>query len=449
MKPSSPTLGLRSRALTAGAWTLLWHVASQLLRLAGNLVMTRLLVPEMFGIMTIATTVAVVLGMLSDIGLRQNIIQSRRGDDAAFLDTAWTVQIVRGVLLFVAALGTAALAALAERAGVWPEGSTYAAPELPLVLALTGLSAAIYGFQSTKMATADRHFQQKRLLVTEFAGQAAGLATMVVWGWLSPSIWALVAAGWVAAATTVVLSHAWLDGHDNRMRWEKAALAELSGFGRWVFLSSALGVLAANGDRILLGGSIAVAEFGVYSIAVLLLGAIESGFGRLQTSVALPVLGAIARDEPARLSEAYYRIRVPLDCVLFFVAGLLFKAGDALVALLYDTRYAGAGGMLEILSLSILMWRYRIDEQAYLALGKTRYLAFLNGLRCLSLFVAVPVLFAIGSTRYAVFGIAVHAYVAIPCFIYLSARLGLTQAKKEVIALPCLVLGYALGALLG
>ncbi len=66
--------------------------------------MARLLMPEIFGVMLIATTVSVVLHLLSDVGLRQNIVQSPRGDDPVFLNTAWTVQILRGVVLFASTL---------------------------------------------------------------------------------------------------------------------------------------------------------------------------------------------------------------------------------------------------------------------------------------------------------------------------------------------------------
>ena len=79
-------------------------VGTQALRLGGNLIMARLLVPDMFGIMAISTTLSVVLHLLSDVGLRQNIIQSPRGDDPLFLNTAWTVQLLRGILLFAVTL---------------------------------------------------------------------------------------------------------------------------------------------------------------------------------------------------------------------------------------------------------------------------------------------------------------------------------------------------------
>jgi O-antigen/teichoic acid export membrane protein len=84
---------LKQRILRAGSWTLAGQVLSQVIRLGSNLVMTRLLAPEMFGVMSIAITVGMILGMLSDLGLNQNIVQSKRGEEPAFLDTAWCVAL--------------------------------------------------------------------------------------------------------------------------------------------------------------------------------------------------------------------------------------------------------------------------------------------------------------------------------------------------------------------
>src|SRR6267143_5646843 len=102
---SSPSRAtLKQRALRAGGWSLAGYALSQLLRLGSSLVMTRLLVPEMFGVMAIASMMTMILWMLSDIGLTQNVVQSRRGDDPEFLDTVWVVQIVRGGVLWLATL---------------------------------------------------------------------------------------------------------------------------------------------------------------------------------------------------------------------------------------------------------------------------------------------------------------------------------------------------------
>ena len=80
----------------ATQWVVLTSGLGHVLRLGSNLILTRLLVPEMFGLMSIASTVGTILAMLSDIGLRQAVVRSTRGDDKGFLDTAWTIQIVQG-----------------------------------------------------------------------------------------------------------------------------------------------------------------------------------------------------------------------------------------------------------------------------------------------------------------------------------------------------------------
>ena len=144
MSTSRPAL--RQRILRAGAWASVGYGLSQALRLGGSLVMTRLLVPEMFGVMAIASIVLAMLLMLSDFGLTQNIVQSARGESPIFLDTAWAVQIIRGGLLWAVALLLSGGLYAGNQAGWFPPDSVYASPELPLVIAIGTFSAVISGF---------------------------------------------------------------------------------------------------------------------------------------------------------------------------------------------------------------------------------------------------------------------------------------------------------------
>lgn len=442
----SPSLSLRQRAISASAWNLGALVASQAMRLGGNLVMTRLLMPEMFGIMVIATTVAVILGLLSDIGLRQNIIQSKRGDDPVFLNTAWTVQILRGFILCLLALLVAGFVWLAQVFSLWPAGSTYAAPELPLVLVVTSISSIIYGFQSTKVALAFRSFQQQKVVLTELFAQLTALLVMFGIGYLTGSIWSLVVSSLVSAVVTIVLGHIWLHGPPNRVQWDKSALRELITFGRWIMLSSAIGVLAMQGDRIWFGGSMSAAELGIYSIAILLLGAIELGTGRLVSAVALPAFSeAVRSDDLERLRKLYYRLRLVVDLALLFVCGFLFTASSLIIGWLYDARYEGAGSMLAILSLSFFTLRFTLAHQAWLALGLTKYQAIDNVIRFLSLCVLLPVLLSVGGTGYAIWGVALHALPTLFLVVYINRRLGLLDIWRELVVLPMLGVGALFG----
>lgn len=437
---------LKERVLRAGGWSIGGYGLSQVIRLGGSLVMTRLLVPEMFGVMAIATMVTVILSLLSDIGLHQNIVQSRRGDDPVFLDTVWSVQILRGVVLWLFALLLSIALHFANLAGMLPAKSAYASPVLPLIIAVSSLSAIIFGFQSTQMAVADRSFDQKRLAQIELISQLAGLVVMIVFGVAAHSIWALVAGGLLASLTATALSHTWMSGHPNRFRLEKSALRELTQFGKWVFVSSAVGVLALNGDRLLLGGWVDAYVLGLYAIAVLIVRAIENALQKLFATVSLPALSEIARNDPSRLREVYYKLRVPGDLLLLFVTGLLFAAGQMLIDLLYDPRYSAAGGMLQILALSLFVVRYGVALQIYLALGTPRYLAIINVVRFISLYTLVPALYYLAGTQAVIWGVALHALATVPFVYGFNARLGLIDIRRELMVLVALPVGFLCGA---
>jgi O-antigen/teichoic acid export membrane protein len=439
---------LKQRVLRAVGWSFSGYGASMVIRLASTLIMTRLLEPEMFGVMAIAGMVLMVLALLSDIGLRQHIVQSARGDDPAFLDTAWTVQIVRGVGLWLAASLLSVALYWANAGGMVPQNSVYASPILPLVIAIVSFAAAIGGFQSTRIIAANRRFDQKRLAQSELIAQIAGLIVMVSIGMATRSIWALVAGGLVSAVTTTVLSFALFSGHSNKIRLERTALRELVSFGKWVFISSAVGVFAANGDRLLLGGLVDAKVLGLYSIAVLIVGTVQGAFVRFASAVALPALSEIARTEPQRLREVYYKLRAPVDAVLLFLSGLLFASSQLLIDVLYDPRYAQAGGMLQILALSLIVMRYESAQQVYLAIGRPRYLAIINIVRCASLYAVVPLLFYLGGTHAAIWGIALHALATLPFVFIFNRRLGLNDLRRELLAFLILPVGYLFGILL-
>ena len=76
-----------NRIAVAVSWTAFGTFSAQIIRVAGTLIMTRLLVPEMFGIMALVLTVHLILHNLLDVGLRPAMIQSRRAEDSDFANT--------------------------------------------------------------------------------------------------------------------------------------------------------------------------------------------------------------------------------------------------------------------------------------------------------------------------------------------------------------------------
>src|SRR4051812_36532958 len=81
-----PAASLKMRALRGSLWTILGYGGSQVLRLAGNVILTRLLFPEAFGQMVLVNVFLQGLHMFSDVGIGPSLIQSKRGDDPDFLN---------------------------------------------------------------------------------------------------------------------------------------------------------------------------------------------------------------------------------------------------------------------------------------------------------------------------------------------------------------------------
>ena len=439
---------LKSRVFRAGSWSLIGHVVGQALRLGSNLVLTRLLVPEMFGVMSIVTVIVIVVALLSDVGIRQAIFQSQRGQDPIFLNTAWTVQVIRGWLIWSVCLLVALLLHLAGGSEWLPAHSVYSADVLPIILAVSTFSAVITGFQSTKLISTNRDLDMKRITLIELITQFIGLVVMGILAWVTRSIWALVVGGLISSVITVVLSHFWLPGIENRFQWDKSALKELVGFGRWIVLSSALFVVAVNGDRLLLGAWFSADTLGIYSIAINLATVIENGAYRIFGTVSLPVLSEVARTEPQRFRALYFKMRLPGDLVFIGAAGFLFASGQMVIDLLYDHRYGAAGQMLQILSFGLLFTRFNLAHNAYVAMGVPSHQTAINLVRIISMFVLVPALYHFAGMYGALVGIAIHVAPTLILVFWFNARHGLNNFKFELFVLTAWPFGYLLGWLI-
>jgi O-antigen/teichoic acid export membrane protein len=455
--PASPMLvpsgeplstSLKRRVLSAGAWSLGGYGLNLALRLGTNLLMTRLLAPDMFGTIAIAIIVMSGLAMFSDLGLRQSIVQSKRGSDPAFLNTAWSIQIIRGVLLWFVALGISMLVVHANSLGLVPKDSVYADPNLPYVIAVLGFGTVIVGFGSTKTAEASRNLALGRLMLIDIFGQIAALMCMLGWIWVDRSIWALVAGSICWSLTITLLSHIWLPGTANRWQWDRSAFHDIVHFGKWIFIASILSFLAANGDRLLLGSFVSATVFGVYVIAFQIFSSIEQLLAGIIGGVSFPALSEIARERPAALKAGYYRIHMAVASVAYTCSGILMISGQSLIELLYDPRYAQAGWMLQVLAVALLAAPFQIAIQCFVALGVPHVLSKVLALRLVLLAVAMVGGYHFFDVWGALLGLVASHLLCLPMIIFHCVRHGLFDLRRELLFLPLVVVGMGMGWIL-
>lgn len=436
---------LRSRVFKAGAWVISGHFLGQVLRLGSNLIMTRLLVPEMFGIMAVANVLIFGLALLSDLGLKQNIIQSARGGEPRFLNTVWIVQIFRGGIISLLGFSVALGIYLINSAGWWPPESVYAEPILPYVIAALAFTGLISGLESTKLATANRELSMGLVTRLDVITQAAGMAFMIVWALIDRSIWALVAGALFGKVLMTIFSHVLLPGERNRWQWDGEAFHEIFHFGKWVFISSLLVFNVMNGDRLILGGLIDSVTLGYYAIAFFLMNALQMVVSAVAGNVVYPALSEVVRDRPDDLKRTYYRFRMPVDVITLFASGALFMSGHLIIDLLYDDRYLAAGHMLEVLSIALFFERYTLSGQCFIALGKPKLLVPLITMHLLAVYGVMPLAFFAYGLDGALWALAGGRLLTLPLLFKYKLRHGLVSWSAEWRFLPLFGLGLLVG----
>jgi O-antigen/teichoic acid export membrane protein len=332
--------------------------------------------------------------MLSDLGVGPVIVRSPRGSDERFLNTAWTLSILRGFVLWVAAAGLS-----------WPIAAwVFQKPEVAALLAVCAVTAATRGACAISVYTFDRELRQKRSAMLELVPQFIGFAATLSWAIRSPSVWALVGGAMVGEFSRLVLSYV-LSNHRHRLAWDREAVGEIWASGKWIFLSSGIGFFGSAVDRILLGRFLAEGTLGVFSMAFNLVTIPSQIILMLGWKVLFPAMAVKEREGDA--SEAHRRIKHALTYLGGVGAIGMIVAGPALVVILYPPRFHDAGWMLRIVSLGI--WAQILDIMCYAAVmakGQIRWTAA----SMLARLVAISALMPLGYWLYGVPG----ALAAIP-----------------------------------
>lgn len=398
---------LKGSLLTAGSYAI-----AQALRLVSNLILTRLLFPEAFGVMALVSVVLVGLAMFSDVGVGPAISQHPRGDEDDFLDTAFTINAVRGAVLW---LITCALA--------WPLAQFYAAPDLLQLLPAAGLTLLISGFNPTRIDTANRHLLLGRVTALDLAAQVIGILSMIVLAFVLQSVWALVIGAIIGSAAKLIIMAWFLPGRQNQFRWEPAAGRDLIHFGKWIFLSTACGFLLTQGDKTIFGAYLKLEELGIYNIGWFLASFPYLLAGAVVSRILIPLY----RDHPPSASAAnaakMRRLRFLITGGTLTLLGLLGVVGMPLVALLYDPRYVMAGAVVVVIACvqipAVIGMTY---DQAALAAGDSKTFFWLIALRALVQTLAFLAGIELGGLWGALLAQGLALLVMHPAIVYLARK---------------------------
>jgi O-antigen/teichoic acid export membrane protein len=406
-----PVSRMKSKIISASFFVILGYGFGQVIRLGSNLILTRLLIPEYFGTVAIAMVFQNGLFMLSDIGLRPGIIRSNRSQEEVFLNTAWTLQFLKSIILCFIAILLA-----------YPISRIYQAPIIFKMLPILGISTMVEGLNSTSLDILAKELNQRKKITAQILFQIISTAITLLIAYMTRSIWSLLITPMVHSLLKTVWSHR-INNFRHRFVIEKEAAQELLTFGKWIVLSTGMFYLASKADSILLGRFLGLGLFGVYNIALLFSELPKSVIEQLSNSVIFPAISQIPHNE---IREKIRKPRQMILLVSAFGLALFYCLADYLILFLYDDRYIEAAWMLPLLVLGI--WPRLLVmsiDRSLLTVGQPRWLAAGNVTKLIYMVIVLPLAYHIGGVLGAIIAVVLND---IP--LYIVINIGLWKEKQ-------------------
>lgn len=324
--------GLAARGgLILGAATAVESVA-QILR---AFLLARILSPSEFGLMGMALIVIYLAESFTETGFYRALVQKKdRAED--YLDTVWTVGVLRGALIGALVWATAPWA-----------GAFFATPGLTPIVRTVALVFVVQGFQNPALALIERGLAFARYAAPNLIGVTCDLVASVLLALALRSVWAMVWGFLIGRFVCTALTYA-VRPYRPRPALERNKVLEFYGYGKHVFRSTVVEYVISQTDKVFVGRLLGVEPLGLFSFASRLASIPAKSLFAVVSTVTFPVFARI-QDQADRVRSAFAR-SLGLTALLAapIYAGLLVIAED-LVAVCLGERWLGMVGALRAL----------------------------------------------------------------------------------------------------
>lgn len=257
-------------------------------------ILARLISPEDFGLFGIITTILYMIDVLTRTGFQNALIQKKENVEA-YLDVAWTINLIRGVIQ------TTIIVLVAQSVA-----NFYDEQKLIELILFSSLSPLINSFESMQTIILRKKLQLKILSLFTILVSACGFGITIGLALYTRNIWALVWGTLVQTAITTIGSY-FIAPYRPHFNFELLKIKDLWSYGKWEFLSGLLLTIILRGDNLFVGKVLGVAAVGYYSMAYNIGNMVTTEIVDSIRGVIFPAFSSIQDDIP-RLKTSYLTI---------------------------------------------------------------------------------------------------------------------------------------------
>lgn len=404
-------------------------VVQNFIRLFSTIILTRLLVPEAYGILGIITSVAFTVTMLTDVGFQAFMLRHKDVDTKYFRDAMWTIRFLRS-------LGIACVFfVLAEPIANW-----LGKPEALAALQLFSLSFIIDGVMPISLITALSDGKIARYCMIDILHTILGLMITLGLALVSPDSYTLVYSILIASIFRVMIFYFVLPGSFMVWQLDLRLLREVLSFGRYIVASSAITLVIMQLDKIAMARVLTIDALGVYYLALNIASIPRGLSGSIASKSLYPLYARSWKMPDYDMPNILYSSRKYID--LSFIAGCLaiFALSSLIIAVLYDNRYSAAETYLQILIIGVAPCMANMAINEFLvSKGVTSTTLSTNLVRLVWLATgALAAIWLLGPTEFLI-AVSLTEYVAYGFLIVRLKQLGLIIWQKEILFILSLI----------
>lgn len=317
---------LSLKVTRGGKWITLLRIANRSMGFLRTLILARLLAPEDFGLFGVAMIALSFLDRISQTGFHLALVREKDEATSSLLDTAWTVSVLRGILLFIA---------LVLSAGIIAE--FFHTPDAVPLIHVIAAYALITGFNNIGVVYFQKDLDFKKSFIYEISYAITDFLVAFSIAIIFRSVWALVWAGLAARSAQLVASFV-IHPYRPNFRLKKQELKHLLGFGKWVLISGLIAFFVSQGDVVLIGKMLDTESLGLYRMAFLLSTIPTSEFTTVFSGVTYPAYSKL-QDNIPKLRHAYFKVLSLTAMFVVPVAGLLYVLAKPLTIFIVGDKW--------------------------------------------------------------------------------------------------------------
>lgn len=330
-------MGLQQKAVKGIFWSFVQKWGRAGLTTITFVILSRLLAPEAFGLVALATAFTVFIELFLDQGFGSAIVQ-REKLDPEHLDTAFWLNVLTSILM------TGGLIAVSGLLGV-----LFEEPRLASVLRWLSITLILSGLSSTQISILQRKLAFKEFAIRSMVANAVGGIVGIIMAFSGYGVWSLVGqdlASGVVRAIILWSSSDWRPG----FKVSKSHYKELVTFGASIVGNNALTVLTKRSDDLLIGYFLGPTLLGFYTIGYQLLLIIIRLVTEVTNSVAFPTFSRI-QHQPERMRNAFYKVTQYTSVFAFPVFIGLAVLAPEIVPAVFGEKWSPSIPVMQVLAL--------------------------------------------------------------------------------------------------